>query len=407
MKTSNVYQKHLTLSDRIRIESYLNESRSLKEISELVGKSYKTIYNEIKKRREFSEGNVFNKMSNHDPNCIKTSKTPFVCNGCPTRRNCRKNKYHYIAEDAHRDYKELLSAARWGINMSPLEFATLKDIVRDHVSRGHSFYMIKYYHNLPVSIKTLYNYQDKGYFEIPNIDLPRKVRYKQRKKNENKEPRSTKHRKGRTYDDFIAYKYDFFAEHEYDVEVVLMDTVEGIKGDGESVLLTLLFTTSNFLMAFKMERKTVACVNKVFKFLKDELGGYGFNELFPVLLTDNGSEFSDPDTIEDNGDEAPKTRVFYCDPNRSDQKGKIEVAHSYIRRFIPKKSSFNKYSQQDLTLMINHINSVCRDLFKGQSPYQLQGLFNSEYLFEVLGYKYIDHKDIILSNKVFKQKDTK
>jgi len=406
MKTSNIYRKHLTLSDRIRIEGYLNEARSLKDISELVGKSYKTIYNEIKKRRELSEGNVFNKMANNDPNCIKTSKTPFVCNGCSKRRTCRKNKFHYIAEDAHRDYKELLSAARWGINMNPVEFAKLKEIVRENISRGHSFYMIKYYHNLPVCVKTLYNYQDKGYFEIPNIDLPRKVRYKPRKKNENKEPRNTKHRKGRTYQDFIQYKKDFFEEYEYDVEVVLMDTVEGIKGEGESVLLTLLFTSSNFLMAFKMDRKTVACVNKVFKYLKVELGA-SFSELFPVILTDNGSEFSDPDTIEDNGLDMLKTRMFYCDPNRSDQKGKIEVAHEYIRRFIPKGASFNKYSQKDITLMINHINSVCRDLFKGHSPYQLQGLFSGTSWLEKLGFEYIEHNKIVLSNKLFKQKDTK
>ena len=47
-----------------------------------------------------------------------------------------------------------------------------------------------------------------------------------------------------------------------------MDTVEGIKGDDESVLLTLLFVQSNFLLAFKMSSKSIECVSQIFDFLK-------------------------------------------------------------------------------------------------------------------------------------------
>ena len=404
MKTSNTYQKHLDLSKRIQIEGYLNANKSFIEIADLINKSYPTVYYEIKNRRSFVKGNLFNTSKGYDPNCAQNNRTPFVCNGCASRKGCRKHKFFYIAEDAHREYRENLSIKRSGINMNPLEFSDLKEIVRKYTDQGHSFYMIKNYNQIKVSVKTLYNYQDQGYFEIPNIDLPRKIRYKPRKKRQDIISRNRKHREGRTYQDFLLFKEKFLKENEYEVEVVLMDTVEGTKGTDESVLLTLLFTTSNFLMAFKMDHKTVECVNKVFDYLKKALGHYLFYELFQVILTDNGVEFSDPESIESN--DYLKTKVFYCDPNRSDQKGKIEVAHEYIRRFIPKGNSFNKYSGDEITLMINHINSVCRDLFKGLSPFQLQGLFGSEHLFEILGYKMIDYKDIILSNKIFK-KDTK
>ena len=97
--------------------------------------------------------------------------------------------------------------------------------------------------------------------------------------------------------------------------------------------------------------------------------------------------------------------MFYCDPRQSQQKGKIEVCHEFIRRYIPKGTSFNKYSQEQITLMINHINSVPRDLFKGQSAFSLQYLFTYDAFFELLGYKQIRHEELTLNNSIFKQKN--
>ncbi len=165
------------------------------------------------------------------------------------------------------------------------------------------------------------------------------------------------------------------------------------------------FTSSNFLMAFKMEHKTMECVSKVFDYLKDTLGYDMFYDLFKCILTDNGSEFSNPDYIENNGSEVLKTHVFYCDPKQSQQKGKIEVCHEFIRRFIPKGNSFNPYSQEQITEMINHINSVPRDLFKGQCAFSLQFLFTYEEFFELLGYKQIRYEELTLNHSLFKQKD--
>ena len=183
-----------------------------------------------------------------------------------------------------------------------------------------------------------------------------------------------------------------------------MDTVEGLKGEDESVLLTLLFTSSNFLMAFKMEHKTMKCVCKVFDYLKDTLGNDMFYDLFKCILTDNGSEFSNPEYIEDNGSQILKSHVFYCDPKQSQQKGKIEVCHEFIRRYIPKGNSFNPYFQEQITEMVNHINSVPRDLFKGQSAFSLQYLFTYQEFFELLGYKQIPYNKLTLNNSIFKNK---
>lgn len=405
MSTSNIYHKHLNLSKRIQIEQFLNEGKSIKEICELINKSRNTIYYEIKKHRQLIKCNRYNVSNTYNMNCPNTSKSPYVCNSCASRKGCRKNRFMYIAEDSHREYLDTLSVTRQGINMDALEFQKLNHIVKDSIDKGLSFAMVTHSnYNITVSKRTLYHYQEKGYFDIKNIDLPRKVRYKKRTKKQDVIPRNTKYRINRTYQDFLTFKQDYFIKENNDIRVVQMDTVEGIKGEDESVLLTLLFTDSNFLMAFKLSHKTSDCVCEVFDYLKDALGNDKFYEMFPCILTDNGTEFSNPDYIENNGSEILKSRVFYCDARASQQKGKIEVCHEFIRRFIPKSNSFNKYNQEQITNMINHINSAPRELFKGKSAYQLQQLFSDEDFFELLGFKAIVYQDLTLNDSLFNQK---
>ena len=53
--------------------------------------------------------------------------------------------------------------------------------------------------------------------------------------------------------------------------------------------------------------------------------------MFQVILTDRGSEFTDPAAIEFDAEGNRRTYVFYCDPQRSDQKGSIEVTVYSVR----------------------------------------------------------------------------
>ena len=185
-----------------------------------------------------------------------------------------------------------------------------------------------------------------------------------------------------------------------------MDTVEGTKGD--SVLLTLLWRQSNFMLAYKLDSKDSDSVSDFFTFLKELLGYEIFHTLFPIILTDNGIEFSKPDIIEDNGHHVYKTKLFYCDPGASNQKCKIENNHEYIRRFIPKGKSFDDYNQYDINIMLNHINSVKRDSLEGDNPYNLMKEFLPKKIIEYFDIEEIEQKDIILKNKLFnyKKKDS-
>ena len=105
--------------------------------------------------------------------------------------------------------------------------------------------------------------------------------------------------------------------------------------------------------------------------LKKLLGDFEFSRLFEVVPTDNGAEFSDPESIElsfINGERL--SSVFYCDPNASWQKGSIEKDHEYIRYALPKVSSFAGLTQEDCTLLASDINSVLRLSLNNQSPFE-------------------------------------
>ena len=181
-----------------------------------------------------------------------------------------------------------------------------------------------------------------------------------------------------------------------------MDTVEGTKG--ESVLLTLLWRNSNFMLAYKMENKDSESVSNFFINLKKLLGYEKFHTLFPIILTDNGTEFSKPDIIENNGNHVYPTKLFYCDPGASHQKGKIENNHEYIRKFIPKGNTFNEYNQYDINLMLNHINSVKRESLSGDNPYTLMKDFLSKEIIDLFGITEIEQKEIMLKKKLFNYK---
>ena len=166
----------------------------------------------------------------------------------------------------------------------------------------------------------------------------------------------------RTFDDFNRY----IAENP-DVVVSQMDTVEGRKGG--KVILTILFTNCGLQLMFLRERNTAASVINVFNYLKHVLSDEQFKRLFQAILANRGSEFTDPKQIETDMDTGEvMCRLFYCDPMNSNQKANCEKNHSFIRYIIPKGTSMDHLSQNDITKMMNHINSYPRKKWNGQSP---------------------------------------
>ena len=187
-----------------------------------------------------------------------------------------------------------------------------------------------------------------------------------------------------------------------DTSVVEMDTVEGKKGG--KVLLTFLFRNSKLMLAFIMDDKTSNSVLKVFNWLEGILGNELFEKTFPVILTDNGSEFSNPLSLEFNNEGIGRTRIFFCDPSASYQKGAIEKNHEFIRYVLPKGTSFDEFTQKDITKMINHINSYSRTSLNHNTPFDLASLLLDKRVIKKLDLTKVPANEIQLKPKLLKKK---
>ena len=403
MKEIKIHEKnkHITESDRNDIATCLNRGFNLTDTAKFIHCSVSTIKREIDKHkvlqvntsrnqcgykkvctitnlcnskctRECSQCitkscnticNLFTKF----PQCKKLKRMGGVCNGCDEKQYCRLNKYFYVSSKAQNEYLNNISESHKGASISQEELIRLDQFLFPLIKKGLSFEIIvnKYPNIVPYSIQTLYNYVDKGYLpSLKNIDLLRKVSYSPRKKEKETKPQGFTI--GREYTEFIKY----ITEHP-DAEIVEMDTVEG-PGHASSIL-TLLFRRSYLLLAFKLERHDSESVEKVFNHIKKTLGEELFKELFEVILTDRGVEFSHPSRIEQGlSSKSSIVHVFYCDPRCSNQKGQIERIHQDLRRIYPKgKADFNDISQDDLNEAVSNINSIPRKKFNYSSPLEL------------------------------------
>ncbi len=419
-------QKHLTEQDRVFIEKSLDKNMPFSEIAKYLCKDPSTISKEIKKHRLFKEHNDFsspnqcahrsschlrnvcnrtvlcqkecrrcNACNKHcsryeKESCKSLLRAPYVCNGCHKKAQCRQERYFYRAVTANRHYRTVLAEARTGINISETDMEWLDSLVSPLILQGQTPYMILAAHpEINCSVKTLYNYIESGALSVRNIDLPRKVKYKLRKSHLS-EIKDTGIFQGRSYKDLVA----LLAQHP-DTNIVEMDTVVGCEGS-KKIFLTLYFRCCKLMLLYLLPDKTAAAVKKIFDSLEKSLGTLMFCQIFPVILTDRGAEFSNPDALETGTDGIIRTSIYFCDPMASGQKGGIEKNHEYIRYVLPKGSSFDALTQLDAFKLASHINGAARASLNGQSPFQLARLLLGQEALDAFRLYEIDADNIML-----------
>lgn len=433
--------KFFTYENRLHLQKGLKDSLSIKAIAASLNKNPTTVSREIKKySSEVATGYPgypFNECKNrfncrkknicgkectrksalyckicpgcneHCPEfvqeiCLARFRPPYVCNSCDTIGKCSLMKTIYDAEHAHFKAHNVISESRSGLCVSEEEIARLNAVISPLVNQGQSIHQIyiNYENKLMCSEKTIYNYIDACLFDVRNIDLPRKVKFRDRyKKPEFKVDKGC--RIGRNYQDYQKFK-----EKNPDLAEVQMDSVIGVKGG--KCLLTIHFVESSLMLAFLRDANTSQSVIDVFNGLDKVLGDKLFDELFPYILTDNGSEFSNPKAIEYRdylkaGGTMHRTNIFYCDAGCPYQKGACEVNHELIRRVILKETSMDNLTQQDIFLMMNHINSYKRKKLNNRSPYETFSFLHGEDVLGALGCQPVAAKDIMLKPALLKK----
>ena len=141
------------------------------------------------------------------------------------------------------------------------------------------------------------------------------------------------------YVDSKYVEYGKFLSENPGVGPVYMDLVIGRIGG--VCLLTLLWLNAGFMVGILIPNKCAESVVAAFDALYAELEHELFTRLFPVILTDRGTEFSYPSRIEECEDGTKRTRVFFCDPMNSNQKSQLERNHEIVREILPKGVSFD------------------------------------------------------------------
>lgn len=386
--------KHMTFDDRIEIQECLNKGITFKKIGERIGKDPTTVSKEVKLHAK----PYTNSFTKTDELCPKLLKAPFVCNGCPKRNhsNCRYPRRSYQAKTAQKEYEDVLVESREGIPLTKEEFYRTEQIISSAVKSGQNVYHAIQANNLSVSKTTVYRHIECGYYTISKIDLPRAAKFKPRKDTKGEYvPKGVKI--GRSFDDFLLY-----LEENPSTNYVEMDTVIGRIGG--KLIMTFQFVNVDFMFGILLDNKTAAEASRKIRMLKEQLkcAGMRFGDAIPVLLTDNGGEFSDVFAFENDLCGEPETKMFFCDPNSPYQKPHIENNHTLFRGIVETGSSFDDFTQDNINLIFSHINAVKRKQFNAKSAYDMFTFTYSEKLAQALGISYIHPKDVIQTSKLLK-----
>lgn len=422
--SSNNKNLHLTVQERIIIEKGIENGSTKAAIALTIGKDKSTVGKEIKKHRELvhkssykincanmkncSHNHVCDNCADFKPfTCNRRDRSPGACNGCSKYTYCRYDKYRYKADFSHKKYREDLVDSRTGINMSYEECKAMADIIVPLIKAGHSPYHIVTNHpELNISEKTLYNYIENGIFRefgLLDIDLRIKTKRKITKKasNKYKKREDKKYLNGRAYDDFINYT----AENK-NLSVVEMDTVYN-NGSTGPFMQTFKFLDYSFMFIVYQEEKTAKSMVEGVDLLEKILGEDLFSEEVAIIKTDRGSEFCDAEGFEKEENESRRTRIFYCDPMASGQKGSLENNHKEIRYICPKEDDLKDLglnSQEKANLIVSHINSQSKEHLKGKSPLEVMEFMNPALYqkFKDFGIERINKDNIVLKPYLLK-----
>lgn len=399
--------KHMGQDERNRIEFMLGCGNNVADIAKALERSESTISRELLNRRIDSEKHYgcSNRLCAHFDECVKTAfnghghypkrnspgcfescqdfresacprlgRAPFVCNGCEREHNCPMRKRYYIASGAQANYRGILVNCRSGVHPDEATVRKMSDALTPAARKGQSVDAViasnselfgKY------ARSTVYGWIGDGLFAAKKHDLPfAGTRRKPHKRPETKT--NAKCRIGRTHADLLEW-----LKANPGVVPTEADTVIGsISG---KVLFTFMIR-EKFPLAFLRDAKTSQTFTRIINMLWEVAGPELFRKLFRCIVPDNGTEFSDPEMVEyyrPDPEHNPYkllsrgARVFYCDPYCSCQKPHIERFHLDLRRILQKGVSFNPLDQEQINLIMSHLNSYPRPSLGGRTPYDI------------------------------------
>ena len=375
---------------RCRIEFGLAAGESERTIAKEIGVSLSTVSREIRKHTYESFKGCYGRANQcvHRQDCKLTG----VCGDCPAKgAPCVRCSYRYVASRAQDDYRRVLSESRQGAALEPWERDYIDALVSPKIKAGQSVHHICVTNaaKLTRHERTIQRYVNYGVLSAKRGDLKRACMVRPRKSlaREYQHKVETGCYVGRAYVDYGQ----FLSEHP-GVGPVYMDL--GV------CILTLHWPRAGFMIGILIPNKCAESVVAVFDGLYAKLGSELFARLFPVILTDRGTEFSYPSRIEECEDETKRTRVFFCDPMNSNQKSQLERNHEIVREILPKGVSFDQLTQEQANLAFSHVNAYVRGAQGDKTPYDVFEFLYGDGTAAELHIAKIDPKEVVLKPRL-------
>ena len=341
--------KHLNIKERVMIETIMKEQLevygkvNITSIAKKLNRSKSTISREIRRNRFVVVTEVFNKDS------IFKKKKVITFEYESTEANekaLKKQKEKGTSRIKLLYNKQLIKE----VNRLLKEEGKSPDIVAYKIRENKTF-------NVKVSTNTIYDGIRKGYLEIITKDRKRmKDKSRRCRVERNPIPESKKDRSIELRPDYINNRKEF-GHFE-------MDLVLGKQGKDKECLLTLTERKTRFEIVIKLNNKSSSEVIGAINSIKEHLKGYS-SEIFKSITTDNGSEFSRYEEIE----EILGTMIYFCHPGASYEKGTNERHNGMLREYIPKGSDISKYSAEDLDRIVSKLNDLERKKLNYYTPY--------------------------------------
>lgn len=337
--------KHLTQDNRYSIQNGLNDRLSFAEIGRSIDKDPTTISKEIRSHLIYKRVGSMHQNYNACANRSKCNKS-HICVECKSDKNYKLCRSCYACNKFCPDFAEYIC---------PLLLK--KPYVCNGCKKRYS-----------CTLEKRYYFADKAC------------------------------RINRDYQCFLDYM-----EKNSDIPIVELDSVEGKKGS--AVLLTIHFLKSEMMLAFLREHNDSQSVIDIFNDLYIKLGTELFKKIFAVCLADNGSEFSNSSAIEKDSNDNERCHVFYCNPSAPYQKGSAERNHEFIREFIPQGKDLALYTQDDISLMMDHINSYARKSIGDKTPYETFSFMYGEEVLDLLRCHPIPPQEVTLNKSIFSKEE--
>lgn len=323
--------KHLTIADRCEIMALKAQGWSNRTIASEINCSPSTVGYELKR------GTLQKTTHLGRPSVYRADRGQAQYE--KNRKNCRKPyKVEKIKEFVEWVAQKIKSQCKWSLD------ACVGFAKRNKLFRVENM----------VCTKTLYNALHRKLLPLTLFDVPDVLKRKKRKQGH------IPNRKvlGRSIEERVEPVGQEFGHWE-------IDTVIGKRNGKESVILTLLEMKTRYYITIKVPHKDSLSILWGIEKLREQYKEQ-FSNIFKTITADNGAEFDRFSEVEQYG-----TKIYFAHPYSSWERPQNERYNRVLRTFIPKGTSIDSYTQEQILEISYMINSMPRKVLDYQTAEEL------------------------------------